>query len=280
MIEDILLYYSDQRNIHKLRTYLPHNFCEQAADAVLKHVGKVLITTGFWVAGTCETDGPIGAIVLADVLTELRADPVFVTDCYCAEVLRRCCQYRVIDFPITSHEESLAIARSILAEEHPSLLISIERCGMSQDGHYYNMRRVDVSEYTAKVDYLFLEFPASIGIGDGGNEIGMGNLTDAIAAEALPIAPCVTCVEYPVIATVSNWAAYGMIAYLSQKQQRDYMRYVTVREILTQLVAEGVVDGVLKEPVMSVDGFAIDAIEAVVASLRKEVEPFLTGIPG
>lgn len=280
MIEDLLLLHSDQRNIHKLRPYLPRNFCEQAADAVLERIGKVLITTGFWVAGTCETDGPIGAIVLADVLTELGSDPVFVTDRYCAEVLRRCRQYRVIDFPITSHEESQAIARSMLAEERPSLLISIERCGMSQDGRYYNMRRVDVSEYTAKIDYLFLEFPTSIGIGDGGNEIGMGSLAEAIAAEALPIAPCVTRVQYPVITTVSNWAAYGMAAYLSQKQQRDYLRYVTVREILAQLVAQGVVDGVLKEPVMSVDGFGIETIEAVVAALRIEVEPFLSGIRG
>lgn len=269
MIEDILLYHSDQRHIHKLRKYLPRNFCEQAAEAILAHSGRVLITTGFWVAGTCETDGPIGAMVLADVLTELGSDPVLVTDCYCAEVLRRCRQHRVIDFPITSHEESQAIARAMLAEERPSLLISIERCGMSRDRRYYNMRHVDVSEHTAKIDYLFLEFPVSLGIGDGGNEIGMGSLAEAIAAEALPITPCTTRVRYPVIATVSNWAAYGIVAYLSQKQQRDYMRYVTVREILTQLVAQGVVDGVLKEPAMSVDGFEIDTIEAVVAALRE-----------
>ena len=81
MIEDIILQYSGQRNIHKLRKYLPQNFCEQAADAILAHPGKVLITTGFWVAGTCETDGPVGAIVLADVINELGSEPVFVTEC-------------------------------------------------------------------------------------------------------------------------------------------------------------------------------------------------------
>ena len=69
-----------------------------------------------------------------------------------------------------------AVARGILAEERPALLISIERCGMSKDRKYYNMRKVEVSEHTAKIDHLFLEFPTSIGIGDGGNEIGMGNL--------------------------------------------------------------------------------------------------------
>ncbi len=56
---------------------------------------------------------------------------------------------------------------------------------------------------------------------------------------------------------------------ISQKQQCDYMRYVAVRTIPAQLVAQGVVDGVLKEPVMSVDGFEIDMIETIVAALRK-----------
>ena len=40
MIEDILLYHSDQRNIHKLRKYLPYNFCEHAANAILEQSRK------------------------------------------------------------------------------------------------------------------------------------------------------------------------------------------------------------------------------------------------
>ena len=87
MIEDILLLHADRRNIHKLRKYLPQNFCEQAADAILAHPGKVLITTGFWVNGTCETDGPVGAIVLADVIKALGSEPVFVTDLFCADIV-------------------------------------------------------------------------------------------------------------------------------------------------------------------------------------------------
>ena len=244
MIEDILLFYSAQRNIHKFRKYLPSNFCEQAAEAILTHPGNVLITTGFWVAGTCETDGPVGAIVLADVLCELGSKPVFVTDRFCADILRRCRKYRVIDFPLRSHEESQQIAHTILKQERPALLLSIERCGMSQDRKYYNMYKTDISAYTAKIDYLFHEFPTSIGIGDGGNEIGMGNLIEEIRSEMLPIYPCITRVQYPVIATVSNWAAYGIVAYLSKKQGTDFMPFVTVRKLLEQLVAQGVVDGV------------------------------------
>lgn len=270
MIEDIILQYSAQRNIQTLQKYLPANFCEQAAEAILRYPGKVLITTGFWVAGTCETDGPVGAIVLADVLSELSSEPAFVTDLFCTDILRACREYRVINFPITSDEESECLAHAILEQEQPSLLISIERCGMSEDRKYYNMRHVDISDYTAKIDYLFQEFPKSIGIGDGGNEIGMGNLAQEICREGLPISsPCTTTVCYPVIATVSNWAAYGISAYLSQKCQTDYMKFVDVRGILEQLVALGVVDGVVKRPELSVDGFSLATIESIVTKLSE-----------
>jgi hypothetical protein len=271
MIEDIILQYSGQRNIHKLRKYLPQNFCEQAADAILAHPGKVLITTGFWVAGTCETDGPVGAIVLADVINELGSEPVFVTDVFCTDVLRQCREYRVIDFPITSHAESKQIAYSIREQERPTLLISIERCGMSEDLRYYNMRKVDISDHTAKVDYLFQEFPTSIGIGDGGNEIGMGSLVEELQNEGLPIYPCTTQVQHLVIATVSNWAVYGIVAYLSKKQRPDCMKFVTVRAILEQLVERGVIDGVTKQPVLSVDGFPLETLEFLVEKLREEI---------
>jgi hypothetical protein len=269
MIEDILFHHSAQRNIHKLRPYLPPNFCEQASDAILAHPGKVFITTGFWVAGTCETDGPIGAIVLADVLRELGSTPIFVADRFCAHILRTCREYQVIDFPITSYEKSRRIAHTLLNQENPSLAISIERCGMSADGSYYNMRGDDISEYTAKLDYLFELFPMSIGIGDGGNEIGMGNLNEAIEREAIPIHPCMTKVCYPVIATVSNWGVYGIVAYLSRKTGQDYLRFLRVGEILKQLIKLGVVDGVLKKPELSVDGFSLSAIERVIEQLSE-----------
>jgi len=267
-IEEIILTHSAGRGIHKLRPYLAPNFCEQAADAILTHPGKTLISTGFYVAGTCETDGPVGAIALADALKELDSEPALVTDRFCAPILLQCCQHRVIDFPILPHDDSRECAEQLLAAEQPSLLISIERCGMAADGRYYNMRGGDISEFTAKLDALFAAFPVSIGIGDGGNEIGMGNLAAAIAAEGLPIQPCVTRVTFPVIATVSNWGAYGILAYLSRKRRRDLLCGVQERKLLERLVTLGVVDGVSKRPEMSVDGFSMDVLDEVVEKLQ------------
>ena len=76
--------------------------------------------------------------------------------------------------------------------------------------------------------------------------------------------------QYPVIATVSNWAAYGIVAYLSKKQRTDFMKFVTVRKLLEQLVAQGVVDGVHRKTVLSVDGFPLSTLEEIVARLSEE----------
>ena len=270
-IEEIIFTHSAGRGIHKLRSSLAPNFCEQAAEAILAHPGKTLIATGFYVAGTCETDGPVGAIALADALKELDSEPVFVTDRFCAPILRECCSHRVIDFPILSHEDSRKCAAQLLATERPSLLSSIERCGMTADGRYYNMRGDDISEFTAKLDGLFDGFPVSIGIGDGGNEIGMGNLAEAVATEGLPIRPCVTRVTFPVIATVSNWGVYGVLSYVSRKRQHDFLKGVQERMLLEQFVALGVVDGVSKQPAMSVDGFSLEVLDEVFGKLQGSV---------
>ena len=84
----------------------------------------------------------------------------------------------------------------LLEQLQPSLLIAIERCSFTTPGRYQNARGEDTSEYHAKLDYLFKHHDNTIGIGDGGNEIGMGNLTEQIAAvEALPNDPATTTVS-------------------------------------------------------------------------------------
>ena len=83
-------------------------------------------------------------------------------------------------------DASIGFASELLSRLEPSLLISIERCGLTKDGTYLNMRDVDISPQTARLDHLFLQHPRTIGIGDGGNEIGMGNLAQFIPG----VEPC------------------------------------------------------------------------------------------
>ena len=84
------------------------------------------------------------------------------------------------EFPMADHQASWRHASEVLRTLQPNLTIAIERCGLTEDGTYRNMRGIDVSGYHAKIDYVFREHDCSVGIGDGGNEIGMGNLAAAI----------------------------------------------------------------------------------------------------
>ena len=85
------------------------------------------------------------------------------------------------------------------------------------------MRDVDITPHTARVDYLFESGIPSVAIGDGGNEIGMGNLVEVIpTVERLPKNPAVAKVDRLVIASVSNWGGYGLVAALSRLPEETF----------------------------------------------------------
>jgi hypothetical protein len=263
-IEDIILSH-DHRGVSALRPFLSPSYCEEAAKFILEKSAAehktALITTGFFIlsAQAPETDGPPGAIALAKALDYLGFEVVYVTDRYAMSLLtldgRR--QESVIEFPIADHAESRLFAHRLLAEVKPALIIAIERCGFAGDNRYLNMRGKDISDFTAKIDYLFLNQENTLGIGDGGNEIGMGKLASQIrTAPNLPDDPALTPTSHLVISSVSNWGAYGLVAALSQLCQRDLLPSMEwEQELLRELVARGAVDGFTGENKCAVDAF-------------------------
>ena len=102
----------------------------------------------------------------------------------------------------------------------PVGIVSIERCGRNLHGRYCNMRGVDISKRTSPTDELVVQAARrnipTIGVGDGGNEIGMGNVAHAIARK-LTLEPCVVTVDNLVVATVSNWGGYGIAAAMGRE---------------------------------------------------------------
>lgn len=262
-IEDIILD-RDRRGISALRGELPPSFCEEAATLILEHPGTVFIATGFYIlaAGAPETDGPPGAVVIGDALQSLGYTVVYISDRHTAPLLTSLVGHRarVVDFPITDHQASQRFARDLLAELAPSVLIAIERCGFTHDRVYRNMHGQDISPYNAKLDYLFHDHPHTVGIGDGGNEIGMGNLAQAIPQVAsLVKEPCVTRVSRLVLSSVSNWGGYGLVAALSQLKGRVLLPSVEAeQEMVRQTVRLGAVDGMAASPVERVDGFSLE----------------------
>ncbi|MCH8898250.1 MAG: DUF4392 domain-containing protein, partial [Chloroflexi bacterium] len=226
-IEDIILDH-DQRGVSELRPHLPADFCAQAAQYILDSPGDALIATGFYIlsAGKHETDGPPGAIAIGNALQALGRQVAYVADQHSAPMLRDWLgeKAEVVEFPIADVATSRQKAAEILERLKPGLVLSIERCSRTSSDTYLNMRSVDITQHTARLDYFFEAGIPSVGIGDGGNEIGMGNLAEIIpTVDRLPNDPAVTKVDKLVIASVSNWGGYGLVAALSRLVGRNLL---------------------------------------------------------
>ena len=145
------------------------------------------------------------------------------------------------------------------------------------------MKREDITEFTAKFDLFFEECRCpSIAFGDGGNEIGMGNVLNAL--DDFDIIPSVTTCDELVIASVSNWGVYGVMAALSDLLNRDLFELIDPEPTANYLMANGCLDGVTKRRENSEDGFPIEISRSIIRQLRDLVFNYqdtdLTGLHG
>ena len=272
-VEDIILD-QDKRGISDLRNLVPRDFCKRSSDLILENPGKILITTGFYIltAGAAETDGPPGAIAIGNALEKLGYEVVYITDEYALEIMTECKseKSRVIDFPIMDKTESEEYALELLSVENPSILLSIERCSAAQDDKYRNMRNLDITGSTARIDLLFNKHKTTIGIGDGGNEIGMGNVLDGVdKSEKLVSYPAISTVNELIISSVSNWGGYGLLSSLSMSTGENVLPTVDEdMQIIRRMVDMGAVDGFSGEQTYKVDGFSLEENARVLQRLH------------
>ncbi len=304
-IEDIILS-EDKRGVSELRHFLPGDFCDRTARYILEHPGRVAIITGFYIltAGQHETDGPPGALAIGNALQALGNDVTYVTDVHTAPMMRGWLGNtgRVVEFPIAGDEDSRAAAGDLINELQPDLLIAIERCGRNASDVYLNMLSRDITEHTARLDYLFELGVPSVGIGDGGNEIGMGNVVEHIPPVATlpdepaittvdrlckpppPVAPprnppAITTVDRLLIASVSNWGGYGLVAALSLLSGRNLLPSVEDESrLITMMVDEGAVDGGSGLNRYYVDNFTLEENGELLELLHQKVNDGLAGL--
>ncbi len=271
-IEDVVLRH-DKRGVSALRPHLPQDFCRQAARLLAERDGLVMITTGFYIvrSGTAETDGPPGAVVIGRALEQLGRRVLHVTDQVSEALMKDLTRpEQVVTFPTVDQAASVRHAKELLERHRPALLISIERCGRTAGGRYRNMRGIDVSAHTAQVDFLFDPAVPSVGVGDGGNEIGMGNVADAVAASGTLVPdPCVTRVDRLVIASVSNWGGYGLVSALSALVRQNLLPTVEdERRLVERTAALGAVDGTTGGRDGKGDGFGPEGTAEILTDLH------------
>ncbi len=264
-IETIVLDHGT-RGMDEARAVLAPGYIGRAASLFLERRGSVLIGTGFPVAGSFETDGPLGAIALYRALERLGSEPVFACAPPISRVLAKL--FRTREIPILDWEATRPHAAAALAELRPALVVAIERPGVAADRRYYNMRGRDISDALAKLDLLFdLAACPTIAVGDGGNEIGMGNLGAAL--NGLPIKPSVTRCTELVVASVSNWGVYGILAAMGRALGADFLEDFDPGREADWLVGHGAVDGATGAAEPTEDGFPLSVGIDIIARLRR-----------
>src|SRR5207244_5133191 len=103
---------------------------------------------------------------------------------------------------------------------------------------------------------------------DGGTEIGMGNVRPRLAREGAPMARIASTVrvKYLVVAGVSNWGAYGIVAALSRLSGQMLLHGAAEeRRLVEACVEAGAVAGITRRPGPPVAGLPREARAGFVA---------------
>lgn len=103
--------------------------------------------------------------------------------------------------------------------------------------------------------------PVTIGVGDGGNEIGMGKVRARLyrLGSLMARMAAVVSTDHLVVAGVSNWGAYGITAELGRLAGRPLLHTPeTERRLIEACVKAGAVDGITRRPEATVDGLDLD----------------------
>jgi len=236
----------------------------------------VALTTGFVLArGLPETDGPPGTAVLGRALRRLGAEVRYVTDAATVAPLEA--SLKVLSEPVEIEVfpggDGEAGARQVLARLRPSHLVAIERPGRAADGDYRSARGESLSQWNPPLDALFLvgSRAITIGVGDGGNEIGMGSVPrPRLRRAGIParIASTVK-VMHLVVAGVSNWGAYGIVAHLGRLAGQDLLHTAEEeRRLISACAAAGAIDGITRGNDATVDGVPLEAHTGIVELIR------------
>lgn len=263
-IEDIICIDPGNRGIDKC--FQKGNLFN-AANSILKCDKKTpsYILTGFCcMHETCETDGPLGSTILCSMLRKLGYNTHLLCDSYAEKVVKG----GALDNPVMIANDSSEIKGKI------SFVVSIERPGRSaKTKDYRTMKARDITKVTAPLDYLFpnnvdkkKKDYLTISVGDGGNEVGTGNIMNLII-ENVPLGDSIctisTC-DYLIMAGVSNWGGIGIAAGLAvlsnDKSIGEYFCILMNKqpEILKGMIENGSYDGVSGDFIYAVDGMKFE----------------------
>ena len=278
--------------------------CAAAArrlQGVLRPGATVLLLTGAGAPPSLpkgETDGPLGAAVLARALAlafEVRSfvvaearfrEPILATLDALAESSRDpTWRHAVRYLPFEARRGPAGKAAAVLwRRTQPSAVISIERLGPNSLGITHDAMGRDVTAAHAAVESLISlarkRRVLTIAVGDRGNELGFGAIISrsGIPSLARPCrCPCKSSIQCAVstelvlVSSVSNWGAYAVAAALAicVGNARLLHRPLDESRMLRSCVLAGARDGLTGRRGLTVDGLPLRTQRAVIGLLSE-----------
>jgi hypothetical protein len=233
-------------------------FLHNSVKMLLDNYSKVLIITGFPVppAWKPETDGPPGALAVYRAVERIGGKADILT-------------YPEVENALAPFGPSLIREPDVSSY---SLVVAIETPGMAPDGNRYSMRGIKVEREAldwAVVEATSLGIP-TIGIGDGGNEAGMGKIRELVErfiSNGEKIGSVIETDEL-IVSAVSNWGAYGLVAEASIKYGQNLLGDWNENKVVSTLAERGLIDGVTGRAEASVDGIPMEVHAAMVELLK------------
>ncbi|MFM7148351.1 MAG: glutamate cyclase domain-containing protein [Gemmataceae bacterium] len=272
-----------------LFTACPEDFADACLSLAHHDAPRLGIVTGFWIAsaGRGETDGPLGAVYLARTLTQMGIEVSLFAEPFCLSALRVGLRWVGLEAKVlvqalpaepTCFTHLLALERAgpshtletLLAQKEttPEVVQQFEReASPERRGRCQSMRGLDISSHMVDVSGLFTGRKAvTLGIGDGGNEIGMGKIPWSVIRDNIPLGGQIACgtpVDHLVVAGISNWGAYALAAGVALCRgfapPDSWFDGERERRLLAEMVTRGdLVDGVSGQAVEQVDGIAFE----------------------
>jgi hypothetical protein len=160
-------------------------------------------------------------------------------------------------------------------------------CPPAHQNHVHNFRGEIITPHTAKIHLLFemarryVPAVCTMGVGDGGNEIGMGSIPWRVIQTNVTgglggLVACRIATDWTITSGVSNWGAWALAAACARLRNRhdawEMLSPPLEQRVLGALVGAGrAVDGVTRRGEMSVDGLPWDVHAAVLERILAAV---------
>lgn len=224
------------RGSETLMTFARGDLFKAARRFVSGESRKALVVTGFYIPKAehpaAESDGPVGATEICAAIRDIGGDAW------------------------------LDGTKTLIAEQHIDTVIFIERVGPASDGYPRNMRGINILEWTAPLSRLASLGLHTIGIGDGGNEIGMGHIESYVIEDIVDHGDEIACTvptQELIVAGCSNWGGHAFVCSLYAMGHREVAGLLDEqwhRGVLANITAAGGLDGVKLVNIPTVDGLS------------------------